>query len=52
MVSRILCGGEWNSNDVAALPPHFVKGVITHEQWSAHVPGYEYYPARFKGRVS
>ena len=24
MVGRILCGGEWNSDDFAALPPHFV----------------------------
>ena len=31
MVGRILCGGECNSEDFAALPPHFVKGGITHE---------------------
>ena len=48
MVDRILCGGEWNSDDFAALPPHFEEGAITHEQWSARVSGYKYYPARFK----
>ena len=48
MVGRILCGGEWNSDDFAALPPHFVEGAITHEQWRALVPCYELYPARFK----
>ena len=33
MVGQILCGGEWNSDVFAVLPPHFVERTITHEQW-------------------
>jgi len=50
-IGRILACLKWNSAEFAALPPRFLPGVVTSDDWEAMVPGYNLYPACFQEAI-